>query len=79
MAPSKKEVYTWIKIAGLLSYIPVVLVAGPLAGYFCGELLAKKFVLTPLIVIVLIGLGIIVSIIEAIRIIKLTLKISKKA
>lgn len=75
----KKELYSWIKIAGLLSFIPVVLVSGALAGYIGGEFLAKKFTLTPLIVVVCIGLGIIASIIEVVRIIKLTLKISKRA
>lgn len=72
----KKEAYKRIKIAGMLSFIPFVLAAGVLAGYMAAEYLERKFHTGFFTVPLGVGLGIAVSVLEVVRIIKLTLKIS---
>ena len=72
----KKEAYKRIKIAGMLSFIPFVLAAGVLAGYMAGDYLEKKLHGGPLVVSLGVAFGIAVSILEVVRIIKLTLTIS---
>jgi len=76
---SKKESYKWIKIAGMLSFIPFILVGGALTGYLAGDYIGKKFSSLAFAVPICIGIGLIASIIEVIRIVKLALKIDRKA
>lgn len=73
----KKEIYKIITIGGLLSFVPVVLFSGPLAGYFIGDYLAKKFGIFYFLFI-MIGIGILASLVEAVRIIRFVLKIDSK-
>ena len=73
-----KEFYKRIKIAGMISYIPVMLAAPALAGFFLGDYLQKKFNLPFYISIFCIGLGLIIGIRESIRIIRLALKMESK-
>ncbi len=75
---NKEELYKRIKIAGMISYIPIMLAAPALAGFFLGDYLQKKFNLPIYISIFCIGLGIIIGIRESIRIIRLVLKIENK-
>ena len=70
----KADLYRWIKIGGLLSFLPFVLVAGPMAGYFLGNYLEKKFGLPVYVSIVLVTIGFIASLKESIRIIRMALK-----
>ena len=74
----KKEVYKWVKIAGLISFIPVMLSAGPLGGYFFGDFLEKKFSLPSYIIYISMGIGAIAGIRETVRIIRIVLNIDKK-
>ncbi len=74
----KKELYKRIKIAGMISYIPVMLAGPALAGFFLGDYLQKKFNLPFYISIFCIGLGIMIGISESVRIIRLVLKIEEK-
>lgn len=74
----KTGLYKRIKIAGMISYIPVMLAAPALAGYFLGDYLEKRFNLPFYVSIFCIGLGITIGIMEAIRIIRLVLKIESK-
>jgi len=74
----KADLYQWIKIAGFLSFIPAVLVAGPLIGFFTGELLVKKFKLPEYIIFICIGIGFLGSAVETIKIIKATLRQESK-
>ena len=67
------KAYKWIKIGGLLSFIPVIMAAGPLGGYFCADYLQKKFGLPGYTSAILITLGFIASARETIRIIKLAI------
>lgn len=75
--PPKKEFYKLLKLAGILSYIPIILVSGPLAGYIAGDYLVKKFNLPYYIEFFSIALGFLSSIMETARIIKLAKKIEK--
>ncbi|MDO8662141.1 MAG: AtpZ/AtpI family protein [Candidatus Omnitrophota bacterium] len=73
-----KEFYKRIKIAGMISYIPIMLAAPALAGFFLGDYLQKRFGLPFYISIFCIGLGIVIGIRESIRIIRLVLKIEDR-
>jgi hypothetical protein len=73
----KKEFYKRIKIAGMVSFIPIILVTGPLAGYFIADFLGKKFGLAAYASLICIGIGLIVSIREVVRIIRMIYKIDK--
>ena len=75
----KADLYRWIKIGGLLSFLPFVLVAGPMAGYFLGNYLEKKFGLPVYVSIVLVTIGFIASFKETIRIVKIALRTQEKA
>jgi len=75
----KADLYRWIKIGGLLSFLPFVLVAGPLAGFYLGSYLEKRFSLPAYVSIALITVGFIGSFREAVRIVKIALKTQEKA
>jgi len=62
----------------MLSFIPVILASGTIAGYFVGRYIEEKLVTNYFALPICIGIGTIASIIEVVRIIKLTLKIEKK-
>jgi hypothetical protein len=68
------KIYKWIKIGGLLSFIPVLMAAGPMAGYFLGDILRKKFGLPYFTTAICVAIGFITSVYETIKIIKIALK-----
>lgn len=68
---NKAELYKIARIWGLVSFIPVVLAAGPIAGYFLGEYLEKKFGFAPYISMSLVAIGFIAGAREVVRILKL--------
>ena len=72
------KVYKWIRIGGLLSFIPIILAVGPLAGYFAADYLEKKLNLPGFTSPAFIVVGFIVSIRETVRIIRLALKAEKE-
>ena len=72
------EFYKRLKIAGMISFIPVILAGGPLAGYFAGSYLEKKFGLEPLVTYVAIGLGLVTSMIEVVKIIRRVVRIDAR-
>jgi uncharacterized protein YneF (UPF0154 family) len=74
----KRELYKNIKIAGLILYIPVTLLAGPLGGYFLGEFLVQKFKLANFYLVLLICIGLVTGVWESVRIIRMVLKIESK-
>lgn len=74
---NKEELYKRIKIAGLISYIPFILVAMPLAGYFTADFLKEKFGWNNYLVLILTGFGMLAGIRETFIIIKLAIKIEK--
>ena len=73
MSDKKAEdnIYTKLKQVGLLTTIPIMLAAGPIAGYFVGDFLDKKFKSSPIFVAILAVLGFIAGARESIRILKL--------
>ena len=72
------KVYKWIKIGGLLSFIPVIMGAGPLGGYFCADYLQKRFGLPGYISPLFIVIGFIASARETVRIIRLAIRTEKE-
>lgn len=76
MATDKKsqDIYRWIKIGGILSFLPFVMVAGPFAGYLLGDYLEKRFHLPHYIYIFCIIIGLAAGIIETIRMLKVAIK-----
>lgn len=75
---SKADIYKWVKIGGLLSFLPFVLGAGPIAGYFLGNYLEKRFGLPAYVSIVTVTIGIIASLRETIRIVRMALRTQEK-
>jgi len=75
----KADLYKWIKIGGLLSFLPFVLGAGPIAGFLLGNYLEKRFTLPPYVSIVLVTIGFAASLKETIRIVKIALRTQDKA
>ena len=71
------KIFNQIKIVGLVTFIPLLLLAGPLTGYFAGDFLEKRYNLPAWVVLVSILSGFIASIVEIVRIVKLCLKIDK--
>jgi len=74
----KDDLYKRIKIAGIISFIPVILVAGPLSGYFLGAYLEQTFGLAWYVSFITITIGFVASIREVIRAIKLVSKIDRE-
>lgn len=75
----KSDLYKWIKIGGLLSFLPFVLVAGPIGGFLLGSYLEHRFGLPAYVSIALITVGFIASLKETIKIIKIALQTQDKA
>ena len=75
----KSGLYKRIKIAGIISFVPFILVGGVAAGYFVGVTLENKFLSLPLVMPISIGLGLLTSLFEVVRVIKLAAKIERKA
>jgi F0F1-type ATP synthase assembly protein I len=73
----KDLLYKRIKIAGLLSFIPFILAAGPIGGWVIGEFLENKFNLSVYITYICILIGMAASIREVVRIIRLVIKIDR--
>jgi len=73
----KKEIYKGITLAGAAMFIPFVLVAGPLAGYFAGSWLKEKFSLGNELFYVCIFLGFAVSIFETLRITRFLIRVER--
>jgi hypothetical protein len=73
----KEDIYKKIRIAGLLSFIPIVLAAYLFGGYFLGEFLKERFELgsQAIIICLLIGLGF--GIFESARIVLRVIKEEK--
>lgn len=70
----KREAYSRIKVAGILSLIPFVLAAGPFAGYMAFDYLEKRFGVPAYLAYILITVGFAASVRETIRMIKIALR-----
>ncbi|MFA5147723.1 MAG: AtpZ/AtpI family protein [Candidatus Omnitrophota bacterium] len=67
----KAEFYKLAKIWGLLSFVPVVLAASPVAGYFFGVYLEGKIGFAPYLSLVFMGIGFYAGVMEIIKILRI--------
>ena len=74
----KENFYKGVKTIGFITFIPFMMAAGPLSGYFLGDFLQKKFNLSPHVVLLSIAVGFVVGAMETIRIIKTVARMNKK-
>lgn len=74
----EQEIYKRIKITGMVLFIPFAVAIGPLAGFFAGLYLTKKFSLGAYVVFICVTLGFLSGTFETIRIIKFIFRESKK-
>lgn len=72
-----QKFYKHVKIVGFLSFIPIILFAGPLMGYIAADYLMKRFNWVSWLPIIGAALGFAASVDESIRIIRIVLKIDK--
>lgn len=74
----KKDLYKGVKTVGFVSFIPFMLAAGPLSGYFVGDFLQKKFNLSYWVVLFGIVFGFLAAIIEIVKILKAIGRVNKQ-
>jgi hypothetical protein len=74
----KKRVYRWIKIGGLLSFLPFIMAAGPIGGYFIGDILEKKLGAPSWVTGLCIIIGFAGSAYETVKVIKVALQAEEK-
>ena len=74
----KKDFYKGVKTVGFVSFIPFMLAAGPLTGYFIGTFLQKKFNLSFWVVLLAVVFGFLVAVTEIIKILKAVARVNKK-
>jgi len=74
----KEKFYNIIKIAGAGSFIPLVLLSGPVSGYLLADYLISKFSFSyhTLYICMLVGLA--ASVLEVVRIIKFIMVVDKR-
>ena len=74
----KEGFYKGVKTLGFVSFIPFILAAGPLTGYFAGTFLQKKFNLSSYVVLASVAFGFIIGAMETIKILKAVSRMDKK-
>ena len=74
----KKEWYKLIKVVGFASFIPLVMISGPLGGYFLGDFLQRRFSWGKHATLVCTLLGLASAIVETIRIIRAMIQVEKQ-
>ena len=79
MAGKKSGFYSQVKQIGALTAIPVILVVGPLLGYFAGNWIDRKFQLFPWFTIIGLFVGFIASGREIFRLLREFLEEDKKS
>jgi len=67
---NKKVMFKWIRAGGMLALIPIVLAAGPFAGYMAADLLIKRFNFPDYTTAICVIIGFAAGFRETIRIIK---------
>ncbi len=63
----------------MISFIPLILAAGPITAYFVGDFLEKRFGFPHYVLFIAITIGALASILEVIRIIRQVLRIENKS
>ena len=77
MREKKDNNFEQIKQVGVLTVVPIILLVGPLFGYFLGSWIDRKFHIYPWFTIILITLGFVASGREIVRLLKQTMKDNK--
>ena len=78
MAEKKEVVYSQLKQLGALTVIPIVLLVGPLVGFFIGGWIDQKFRLYPWFTVLFLILGFVASGREVTRLLKQVLRDENK-
>ena len=78
MAENKDAFYSQVKQLGALTAVPIILVAGPIVGYFIGNWVDNKFRLYPWGTVLFLILGFVASGREIFRLTKQILKEDSK-
>jgi F0F1-type ATP synthase assembly protein I len=73
----KENFYKGVKNISMITFIPFMLAAGPLSGYFVGDFIQKKFNLSTYVVILSVIVGFTAGAMETIRIIKIVARMNK--
>ena len=74
----KRSLWKMTEIAGMAVSIPFTILVGPFIGYFIGMYLKDKFGMHRYVMYISVVIGVVVSIINTVIIIKMMLKISKE-
>ena len=74
----KEGFYKGVKTLGFVSFIPFILAAGPLTGYFIGTFLQKRLNLSSWAVLLAVAFGFLVAITEIVKILKAVARVNKK-
>jgi len=74
----REDFYQGIKTIGFATFIPFMLAAGPLSGYFVGTFLRKKFNLSSYVVLASVVFGFIAGAMETIKVLKAVARMNKK-
>lgn len=74
----REDFYRGVKVIGLVSFIPFILAAGPLTGYFAGSFLQQKLNLSSSVVLISVGFGFLVALTETIKILKAIARVNKQ-
>mgnify|MGYP003394798093 CR=1 FL=1 len=78
MAENGKAFYSQVKQIGALTAVPIILVVGPILGYFVGDWIDRKFQFYPWGTISFLILGFVASGREIFRLLKQILKEDKE-
>lgn len=74
----KEDFYKGVKTVGFITFIPFMLAAGPLSGYFVGDFIRKKFNLSSHVVLFSVVVGFVAGVMEMVRILKTVARMNKK-
>ena len=74
----KEDIYKGIRTVGFVTFIPFMLAAGPLSGYFLGSFLQKKFHLSSYVVLTSVVFGFVIGVMETVKILKAISRMNKK-
>ena len=74
MAEKKDPGLSQLKQIGSLTAVPIILVVGPLVGYFLGDRIDQKFQLRPWGTVLFVALGFMAAVREIVRLLKQVLR-----
>lgn len=78
MAGTKGDLKAQLKHAGILTSVPVILLVGPVVGYFIGSWIDRKAHIFPWVTIIFTALGFVAAAREITRLLKDVLKDEKR-